>query len=239
VSSETRVKAIFYDFDGTLHADHPPQLDVFARHAVELGMRIPDEALLQAARWEYYYFGPSEERRADQKDYPEEQSFWGNYVRRQLIALGASTSQAQELTPQLFEYMYQHYRPQDAVLPGVHECLKELKERGYILGIVSNRDAQDNEILNRFDLQSYFSFWLWAEKDGAPKPDRRMFEQALQKAGVEPAQAMHVGDNYYTDVVGARSTGIQPVLLDTRGAYEQSDCLVIRSHSQVLALLED
>jgi putative hydrolase of the HAD superfamily len=237
LGSGERVKAIFYDFDGTLHADDPPQLDVFSQHAAGLGMSISEEAILRAARWEYEYFGHSEERFADRRSFPDEASFWSNYTRRQLIALGASPSQAAELTTQLFQQMSQDYRPQDIVLPGVHEVLKELRDRGYILGIVSNRERGDDQLLNQFGLQPYFHFWLWAEEDSLPKPDRHMFVRALEQAGVEAGQALHVGDNYFTDVVGARSAGIQPVLLDPRGAFDQSDCPVIRSHRQIFDLL--
>lgn len=233
------IKAVFYDLDGTLHAENPPQLEVFSKRAIELGLRITEEDRRRAARWEYYYFSQSEEIISDQHDFSDEMSFWNNYVRRQLLALGASPLQAEELGPQLFQYMYEHYRPEDVVLPGVHEVLATLKELGYILGLVSNREHTDGEHVKEFDFRQYFSFWLAADQTDFRKPDRRIFEYALQLAGVEAAQAMHVGDNYFTDVVGSRNVGIRPVLLDIQGVFEQPDCLVIRSHNQILNLLKN
>jgi HAD superfamily hydrolase (TIGR01549 family) len=231
------IQAVFYDFDGTLHADDPQQLDVFVEHAVRLGLAVSNEELLRAARWEYYYFGQSPELLADRRDFPDEQAFWSNYVRRQLTALGATADQAEALEAPMFEYMNLHYHPQDVVLPGVQEVLRELKDRGCVLGIVSNRDHRHDDALGRTGLQKFFDFWLWADTDGAPKPDKHMFERALRQAGVEAATAMHVGDNYFTDVLGSLSAGIHPVLLDPRGAFEQSDCAVIRNHGQILGLL--
>jgi putative hydrolase of the HAD superfamily len=51
---------------------------------------------------------------------------------------------------------------------------------------------------------------------GVAKPDRRLFEAALELAGVSAAEALHVGDSYEEDVVGARAAGIEPVLLRRR-----------------------
>ncbi len=231
------IKAVFYDLDGTLHAETPPQLEVFSKYAVELGLRISDDALLQAARWEYHYFSESEELLSDRMEYPDEKAFWGNYVRRQLIALGAAPRQAEDLEPQLYQYMYENYRPEDLVLPGVYEVLETLKQRGYILGLISNREKTDAEHLQEFDFRKYFDVWLSADELHYRKPDKRVFEQALQLAGVGAGEAMHVGDNYYTDVLGSRNAGMTPVLLDTQGVFEQPDCAVIRSHTQILGLL--
>jgi HAD superfamily hydrolase (TIGR01549 family) len=231
------IKAVFYDLDGTLHAENPPQLEVFSKRAIELGLRITEEDWRRAARWEYYYFSQSEEFISDQLDFSDEMSFWNNYVRRQLLALGASPPQAEELGPRLFQYMYEHYKPEDIVLPGVYEVLAALKDRGYILGLISNRENTGDRRLEEFDFKRYFDLWLSADQIDLRKPDKRIFERALDLAGIHANQAMHVGDNYFTDVVGPRSVGILPILLDPRGVFEQLDCHVIRSHEEILELL--
>lgn len=47
----------------------------------------------------------------------------------------------------------------------------------------------------------------------AYKPHRELFEEALRISGCAPDEAVHIGDSYNTDVVGARAAGIRPVLL--------------------------
>ena len=47
----------------------------------------------------------------------------------------------------------------------------------------------------------------------AYKPHRELFEEALRISGCAPDEAVHIGDSYDTDVVGARAAGIRPVLL--------------------------
>jgi HAD superfamily hydrolase (TIGR01549 family) len=231
------IKAIFYDLDGTLHTDNPLQLEVFCKGATKLGLEISAESRLQTARWEYYYFSQSKELLADRIAHPDEKAFWDNYIRRQLMALGASSQQVEEFGPQLYQYMYENYHPEDIILPDVHDVLKTLKERGYILGLVTNRNQLHNDHPKEFGLREYFNFWLSADQINSWKPDKRIFEHALQLAGVDAGQTIYVGDNYFTDVIGSRNAGMKPVLFDVNDVFDQPDCTVIRSHSQILDLL--
>lgn len=56
----------------------------------------------------------------------------------------------------------------------------------------------------------------------AYKPHREVFDEALRLSGCAPDEAVHIGDSYATDVAGARSAGIRPVLL-LRGRTRQHD----------------
>jgi len=232
------VKAIFYDLDGTLHAENPPQLEVFSKHSNELGLEVTVEARLNAARWEHYYFSQSEEILADRANFPDYQQFWENFVHRQCLALGASPEQAAELGPHLYQYMTENYHPADALLPGVRSVLNTLRKRGYILGVVTNQDQLRDAHPREFGLRRYFDFWLSADQVNSWKPDKRIFEYALQLAHVEARQTIFVGDNYFTDVIGSRQAGMKPVLLDIYGVFDEPGCPVIRSHHEILDLLD-
>ena len=56
------------------------------------------------------------------------------------------------------------------------------------------------------------------------KPDPRLFEKALGRAGARRESTLHVGDFYEIDVVGARAAGLQAALLDAAGLYPSHDC---------------
>lgn len=47
----------------------------------------------------------------------------------------------------------------------------------------------------------------------AYKPHREIFDEALRSSGCSPEEAIHIGDSYDTDVIGARAAGIRPILL--------------------------
>jgi HAD superfamily hydrolase (TIGR01549 family) len=233
------IKAVFYDLDGTLRTNHPSPRDAFAEQAGSLGLCVTAEDCLRTARWEHYYFAESDELRADRISF-RDNAFWINYSRRQLLALGASAQQAEEMAIQLNKYMRDQYRPQDVLLPDVLHSLKTLKDAGYILAVVSNRDEPYRDYLNEMGLGEYFDFSLAAGEVNCWKPDKGVFERALQIGCVQAGETLYVGDNYYADVLGARNAGMQPILLDVHGVFEleQAGCPVVRSHMQILDLLQ-
>ena len=74
---------------------------------------------------------------------------------------------------------------------------------------------------------------------GAEKPDPRIFQVALEKAGTRPEETMHVGDQYYADVTGARGVGIVPVLIDRLDTFpDQNDCIRVRGLDEVVRYVD-
>jgi len=59
---------------------------------------------------------------------------------------------------------------------------------------------------------------------GVEKLDPRIFEMALARAGVRPAEAVYVGDLYAVDVLGARGAGMEAILIDPGACWGRRDC---------------
>lgn len=232
------IRAIFYDLDGTLRMNVPNGWRVFTEFADELGVKTGEEERRRAARWEHYYFAESPELHSDRKAFDSGPDFWANYSYRQLTILGASSSLAADLAPQVHQRMIDHYRPADVIPDDLVPTLASLKKQGYILGVLSNREEPYSEYLAGRGLGEYFDVAIPAGEAGVYKPDPAVFHYLLDKAGVSATESMYVGDNYYADVVGARQAGMTPILLDTIGLFTDPDCPVIHTHSQILGLLE-
>ena len=232
------IRAIFYDLDGTLRMNVPSGWQSFTEYAGQFGLHFLPENRLRAARWEHYYFAESPELHEDEAAFPEQPSFWANYGRRRLIMLGASPEQAAEFAPLVTRLMFESYKPVDTIPTDLIDTLKTLKEQGYILGVLSNRKASYSDYLAERGLSEYFSLAVFAGEAGIYKPDPGVFHYLLEKAGVSAEESMYIGDNYYADVVGAREAGMAPVLLDINGLFEEPGCPVIKSHSQILSLLD-
>jgi putative hydrolase of the HAD superfamily len=96
----------------------------------------------------------------------------------------------------------------DDVLP----ALEQLHTR-FRLFAVSNGNAD----LATIGLARYFEHALAAREAGMLKPDPRIFELLLQRAGLGTTQAVHVGDDAVADVEGARRAGVTPVWLNRAG----------------------
>lgn len=228
------MKAVFFDFDGTLRHSVPLGSDVFDEYVSRQGLLISVEDRRRAGRWEHWYWAGSPALQDDLSVFGEEQEgFWRRYAFRRLVALGLSPALATELAPQVWKHMEDHYHPQDHVPEDAREVLPALREAGYLLAVISNRDLSYDEKLADLGLAPYFRFSVAAGEIQAWKPDPAIFEYALQKAGIAPSEAVYIGDNYYADVVGARSAGLHVILYDPRHLFPDPDCAVVRSFVEV------
>jgi putative hydrolase of the HAD superfamily len=108
---------------------------------------------------------------------------------------------------------------------GVPSALARFQAAGLRTVVVSNSNGRLRELLHRLDLLRYFSLIVDSFEEGVEKPDPRLFEVALGRAGARRETTLHVGDFYEIDVVGARAAGIQGALLDVAGLYSANDCL--------------
>ena len=117
----------------------------------------------------------------------------------------------------------------ECVPPHVPATLDALRRRGLNLGVVSNANGTLGRAFERLGLTASFACVLDSCDVHVEKPDPQIFHLALERLGGRPETAIHIGDFYQIDVVGARSAGIRPVLLDEAGLYEEADCLRIRT----------
>jgi putative hydrolase of the HAD superfamily len=101
--------------------------------------------------------------------------------------------------------------------PGAFELLQDLRSAGFRLGIISNFDLRLCEILKHVGVSNLFEHVLVSSRVGADKPSARIFEEALQRFKVEPAEILHVGDDETADGDGARVLGIQTCILGFAG----------------------
>lgn len=239
--SPNGIKSVLFDLDGTLRLHLPPGGEIFNAYALSLGIPLHPEDIARAARWEHYYFANSPEIKADSQKFKsqkfENDSFWSNFARRRLIALGCSPAQAAELAPQFSAHMADNYKPQIHVPDEARTLLARLKDSGCILGMVSNRDKPYDDQLEEMGLHGSFHFTLAGGEINSFKPERGIFDEAVRRAGTSASETMYVGDNYFADVVGSRRAGLQPVLYDPRGLFPDAECPVITSFDQLTALL--
>ncbi len=216
------LRAVLFDAGGTLvvpdyariraalerSVDRAPTLEALTeaeyagRAAVEAAMAA-DPAMRDGARWPIHFGGA-------------------------LAALGFSPEELARAAPAIRE---EHGRANlwCIVPPGVAEALGRLRRRGLVTGCVSNSDGTVAALLARAGLGDLLDFVVDSGVAGVEKPDPAIFRIALERAGVAAAEAIHVGDLYPVDIVGARRAGITPVLLDPLGRYAGRDCRTARS----------
>ncbi|MBZ5638390.1 MAG: HAD-IA family hydrolase [Acidobacteriia bacterium] len=102
------------------------------------------------------------------------------------------------------------------VFPDVRPALSEIRHAGGRLAVVSNWDSRLPYLLEVLDLDDLFDAVAGSHMLGVEKPNPRIFRSAIEALGADPRLTLHVGDLPETDLDGARSTGIDGVLVDRR-----------------------
>jgi putative hydrolase of the HAD superfamily len=120
--------------------------------------------------------------------------------------------------------------------PDVEPALRDLRERGVTVVIASNWDCSLPEWLGPTGILELVDAVVTSAEVGAAKPSPRVFERALGLAGVDAAEALHVGDKVDNDIEGAAAAGIRGVLIQ-RDGDPPAGVESIRSLGELPALL--
>lgn len=97
-------------------------------------------------------------------------------------------------------------------IPGALEAVDELRRRGVKLALVTNGSAADQRAkIGRYAVDGRFDAVLVEGEVGFGKPDPRIFRLALERLGVNAADAWMVGDDLPWDIAGAQAAGIRAV----------------------------
>jgi putative hydrolase of the HAD superfamily len=102
---------------------------------------------------------------------------------------------------------------------GLGQALEELRASGAHVAIISNSEGMLERLFRQLGVLEHFDLVVDSGLAGVEKPDPRIFEIAFRKFGVPPSRAVHLGDVYATDVLGARAAGCRVGLIDPFGHY--------------------
>ena len=213
------LRAVFLDIGDTVMRPNPSWEHVYAIAFEEYGVKVEVEALYTALRRAYHHGGFGFEAGFE----PTEET---SFARTMQIDSAALADLGLDPMPESFFRRLSELFMITAnwhVFLDATPALAALRERGLVVGAVSNWVWQLPELLHALDLVSHFDFIAASSRIGFEKPHPEIFRWALDQAKVEPGEAIHVGDHLDADVAGARGVGIQPVLIDRRERFTQAD----------------
>lgn len=230
------VQAVFFDFYNTLVGFKPPREDIHAAACREQGIALqPEDIRRNLPPADEFYHRESLRLPMAQRTEAEQQTFYAQY--EQMILRGAGVEVPAELALAIFRQVRQHgwriYLYEDSV-----PVLRDLRGMGKVVGIISNVDRDLAPYCQQLGLDGEVDFVVTSWEVGVGKPHPDIFRRALEQARVSPQHAVHIGDQYNTDVLGARGVGITGLLLDRDGNYPQvNDCPRLRNLWEVKAHL--
>ncbi len=232
------IKAVFFDWFNTLARFEPPRYQVYGQAFRDFGIELPAKKIIRGIFIADQYYFEENAKSPLEKRSPEEQA--EVYLRYpNSILAEAGVNAPKEILPQVLKTVQQQFKGVTfALFDDVLATLKTLKQQGIILGLITNLAKDVNSIYSELGLKPYLSFAITSQEVGVDKPEPPIFLAALDKAKINAAEAVHVGDQYQLDVVGARGVGITPILIDRYDLYPQvSDCSRIHNLTELAQYL--
>ncbi len=103
------------------------------------------------------------------------------------------------------------------VADGLVPALDRLRALGVPVAVVSNSEGKLEELFDGLGILRAFDLVIDSGVVGIEKPDPRIFRIALDHFRVAPDRALHLGDTFGPDVLGARAAGLRVALVDPHG----------------------
>lgn len=131
----------------------------------------------------------------------------------------------------------------ETLYPNTAETLKTLRKK-YKIGIIANQPEGTVDRLQKYGIAKYIDVVVASFEEGVAKPDERIFQIALQRAGCQAEHAVMVGDRVDNDILPAKKIGIRTVWIkqglgkfwQVRNDDENADC-EIESITELLNIL--
>ena len=222
--------AVFFDVDFTLIHPGPRFQGVgYQASCAQYGIAV------DVAKFEAAVAGASAV--LDSADQLYDDAVFVSYTRRIIELMGGTGPGVDTVARHLFDEWAVHHH--FALYDDVPDALRELRERGVRLGLISNSHRCLASFQSHFELEGLIAVTVSSSEHGFMKPHPSIFRAALELMQVPATEAVMVGDSFAHDIIGARQAGMRGVLLSrsASAAPPAVDVPVITSLSELSALL--
>jgi 2-haloalkanoic acid dehalogenase type II len=231
------IRAVFFDFYGTLAGWEPAAGEIQRKSAAAEGLQV-DAAAIERAY-------PTANALLDRENAiqrlatrtPEQrESFLAEFERTLLATAGY------EVTLEVARAIWLRVRsaPKELGLyPDAKSTLEQLRDQGMSLGVISNMGTDLPDYLEHMGVSKLIDAAVSSAEVGVAKPHPAVFAAALQKLGAKAQDALHVGDGYESDVLGAAGAGLHALYLQRDAASGAAgEHPVVRNLGEVPSYIE-
>ena len=231
------IKLICLDFFNTLAHYNPSREQIYVDVCAENGITLNPKILARKLPvGDMYWRNENRKSPIEKRNKLQQFRFYINYISRVLKESGvkSNTILSAKILLRMKNIAWKFVAFEDAV-----PTLIQLKKLGLKLGLISNVDKNIDDVYQSLGFLQHLDFTVTSNEAGCDKPDPRIFMVALEKAGVNPDEAIYVGDQYHLDIVGARNAGITPLLIDRYDWFDDiDDCPRIKNLPEIIDYLE-
>jgi HAD superfamily hydrolase (TIGR01549 family) len=227
-------KAFFFDFGDTLASTDPPFIFRIAMAMRKVGFDITDrEFEAEYVKADYRLFLKHKEMgRISPREHRE---WFFPILYESLTPIADIESFRESVRREMNEIGFSR-----SPIPGAAELLDFLKGKGYLLAVISNNDGYTEEKCEEVGIRRYLDFVFDSTKLDMVKPDRRIFKYAAEKMGISPSDAVHIGDMYGTDVMGALNAGSDVIWFNGRKMrkFDDTEVKEVSELSEITGLVD-
>ena len=144
------------------------------------------------------------------EELPEREWKWWRAIALQTFEAAGVREQIKDFDA-FFQELYEYFATPAPwfLYPDTKPTLQIWQGLGIELGVISNFDTRLYRVLKDLELVDFFQGITLSTEVGAAKPNPLVFEAALHRHRCEPGSAMHIGDSFEDDYLGAKGVGIQ------------------------------
>ncbi len=210
--SRRQVRAVFFDLYGTLATFDPPREVIQANAAAQFGLELTPQGVDRGYHLADQFMSRQNATAPVRYMSPAEQAqFFAKY--EQMVLRGAGHTVDLETAAAIWKKV-RSQRYGLVLCRDVIPALGRLRNAGLATGLISNVNSTGAALADSMGLTGHVDFAITSGDAGAEKPHPAIFRAGLSRAGVKPEQAVHVGDQVESDVEGALTAGITPILMD-------------------------
>lgn len=225
------IRLVTFDLYDTLIELHPNRWERFHNALTKLGVRVELDAVRRAdiVAEDFYTREngqfpirdrPAAEREAFRLEFT---ALWleasGIEPDPSLVRAARQAYLAEMETPAVETSVGYGYRAFPDVLP----ALARLRDAGVMRAVISNADADVTELCQHMAFAHEMDLIVTSAIVGVEKPHERTYRAALEPLGVAPEDALHIGDQPNSDVVGALAIGMQAALIDRYARHDPAN----------------
>ncbi len=230
LTAEMDIRAVVFDVNGTLVRiwTQEDSEAVFRSAAHFLSYQGID--LRRHEVRDLYFQILKEQQRVSPEEYPEFDAvgIWRSLIEahRTDFTRALPAGKLEQMPLFLAEMSRGISRHRLGLYPHVREVLDVLRERFPLAVVTDAQSAYARAELHKVGLLDYFDPIVVSGDHGFRKPDRRLFQLALDGVGVAAENAVYVGNDMRTDIFGAREAGMTTVMVDSdQGTKVHLDCV--------------
>jgi len=195
--NKTALKAVFFDIDGTLIDSNDAHTQAWVQTLQRHGRSVSYEQIRSL-------IGKGSDK-----------------VFAELLGIESESTLAKQITKDRTQLLLNNFIPHLNPTPGARLLVQRMRSEGLRLIIASSSGEELPALLKQADLTDLLDTAVSSDEAEESKPDGDIIEVALRKAGVQPTEAVMVGDTPY-DIAAAKAAGVKGIALRCGGYWDDA-----------------